>query len=523
MCHEMWQCIWIDVSSYSDDSEDIATYHPGTWVVSIERKSEPATTWKDGGVTTWRRGEVEPRNGRRWVEGAGTSSKDEEVVTVEMDRVRWRRDVRKLLDDPVVPLALVRDVDEVDVGWVAGVSGEQVRQSRVVPGNVNGRRVERPTDDVLAVANDGINRGDTNVEVVDLASKWSAGNSLRPVRHERTRLDAYIGLSERSACWCRLRDRAVGPDGATVKVVTAQAVSRGISAEPVAASGLVGINDHVVSLTDGEEKPLSCEGLDRNKIGGHDSERVVVERDTDEVVYSGVHKSQAVLLAGGDGDLVVGSATVGILVGAVDQNVVGVWWSASGLKVGSRLRKDLEGGLVVPLVDDVRAKVNIVVGRSRAVENHSSHYTITVLSGEVRVVPRGSELSDLEVVCPGITRSEGTFSNTVDTIVASAVVLPHTVPVDGSTVVLHGVLDIDRHHVTPVGLDGWGRVLAVDQKAQARTIAVWVASGVGDLQVVGDSVASRWEFLVEVGGNAVSVGPASTSKRTVGAGTVSYC
>jgi len=131
------------------------------------------------------------------------------------------------------------------------------------------------------------------------------------------------------------------------------------------------------------------------------------------------------------------------------------------------------------------------------------------------VVPRCAELRADEGVGGSIARSERALCNTVDTVGTTGVELTNTVPVHAGAVVLQGVLDGDGKSVTPVGLDGRSRVLTVDQITWLVSVAIHVAGGVGNFEVVRDSLASGWVLLVEVGGNAVSIAPAGPGERTV--------
>ena len=76
------------------------------------------------------------------------------------------------------------------------------------------------------------------------------------------------------------------------------------------------------------------------------------------------------------------------------------------------------------------------------------------------------------------------------------------------TIVLHGILDIDDHHITPCRSYERPRVLAVDEQTCPRPMSIWVTGSVRNFKIVCHCVASRRELLIEVGGNAVTVGPA---------------
>lgn len=66
---------------------------------------------------------------------------------------------------------------------------------------------------------------------------------------------------------------------------------------------------------------------------------------------------------------------------------------------------NLEGSLIVPFVDRVCSKVDIVVGRSGPINDDRTDNTVTVLHGVVCVVPRGTILSGQPFVGPASARS----------------------------------------------------------------------------------------------------------------------
>jgi len=106
---------------------------------------------------------------------------------------------------------------------------------------------------------------------------------------------------------------------------------------------------------------------------------MVVKRDTDVVLDGDVDEPEAVLLALLDSDCVVRAAAVGVLVGTIDENVVSGGTRALLLQSLKGERIDLERSLVVPVVDHVRTKIEIVVGRGWTVEDNGSNDAITVL------------------------------------------------------------------------------------------------------------------------------------------------
>jgi len=131
------------------------------------------------------------------------------------------------------------------------------------------------------------------------------------------------------------------------------------------------------------------------------------------------------------------------------------------------------------------------------------------------VIPRSTELSGLELVGLRVARSNWAFCNSIDAIVADAVVLTNTVPVHRGTVVLHVVGDLDLEMISPRGSNGGSRILAINQKAEALAVAIRIASRVGDREFMVDCLAGRRELLVEIGGNAETILPALTAEWTV--------
>jgi len=196
---------------------------------------------------------------------------------------------------------------------------------------------------------------------------------------------------------------------------------------------------------------------------------VAIERDTDGVVNGHVDDAEEVLLASGELDVeVLASGASGVHVGSVDEDVVGSRTGAVLEETHEDLSIGISGGHVEPVVDGHWAQVNVPVVGCRTVDDQRTSDTVTVLSRVVRVVPSGTELSGLEVVCLGLTRGKRALGDTVDTILDGAAQLAETVPVDGGTVGLHVVVDSDLKVVSPVGADKRTGVLAVDEEALAR-------------------------------------------------------
>ena len=96
-----------------------------------------------------------------------------------------------------------------------------------------------------------------------------------------------------------------------------------------------------------------------------------------------------------------------------------------------------------------------------------------------------------------------------------------TVEVQSSSVRLHGVFQVDLDHISPVGNDGWARILIVNEKTGSSPAAVRITGSIRDLEVVDPSFACCWPFGVEIGANAEAISPARTSESTVRAPAIS--
>ena len=81
-------------------------------------------------------------------------------------------------------------------------------------------------------------------------------------------------------------------------------------------------------------------------------------------------------------------------------------------------------------------------------------------------------------------------------------------PMDTGSIGFHAVGDSNFNLVAPCSKDGWTGELIVDEHAGLVGIAVRVAVGLSQLELVRDGVAGGGSLLIKVGGNAVSVLPA---------------
>lgn len=116
----------------------------------------------------------------------------------------------------------------------------------------------------------------------------------------------------------------------------------------------------------------------------------------------------------------------------------------------------------------------------------------------------------MELVDLGVTWSNGTLRDTVDTVHRVGSELSHAMPVKGGSVVRQKVGNGNLKHVAPVCGEHRSRILSIDEHADPVTTAVPVASRVGDDEVVLDSHTSARPFGIEVSRDAVAIAPART-------------
>ncbi|KAG9954559.1 putative multicopper oxidase, type 1, partial [Aureobasidium melanogenum] len=239
-----------------------------------------------------------------------------------------------------------------------------------------------------------------------------------------------------------------------------------LGAEEVVARSLVGSEDNIVALTNGNQDPiLVSQRLGGNEVSSNDSEVVAIKLDTDGIIDRGVDQTQAMSLARGKGHLSIRSGARGTHALAIDKDVITVWWRRIGLKVVESDVVDSGCETVVPIADRQRTKINVIVGGSGTVDDNRASNTHT----------------------------------TANTIRAHAIKLSDTVPMETAAIVRERVLDVDDDLVAPISSNNRARLLAVDQEALDSTIAVRVTSCVCDLKVVGHGVPCDRMLLIEFG------------------------
>lgn len=222
---------------------------------------------------------------------------------------------------------------------------------------------------------------------------------------------------------------------------------------------MFGFNHDVVPLSNSERKLVGDVGLDRDKVGGHDRERVLVKRYVECAVHRGVDDPDPVFLALSDGHLGIRAFAILINMSTVDEDIIGPG------RAPRRVLCDLvDCGRrdIVVVCDGKSTKICVVVDCSRSIDDHSSKYTISVLGRKVRMIPGRAELGGLEFVLSCLSGSNWAFGNSRNTVMLTAIKLTDTMPMDTGSIVSHVVLDIDNNGVTPFRPDHGTRILAVD-------------------------------------------------------------
>lgn len=216
-------------------------------------------------------------------------------MPVQMDRVRHRRAILDILDDPVGPDVGDGQLDQVFGDRVVSVAFLDIGEDGFLPVDVDGREVYAPVDDVLIVGGDGGAILAVDVEGPRLAGEEVLGHGVGDPWHKGSGFYAVVGLHEGGAggitVWCAL----VVEDGGFAAVhgvgIAAAAPVFRQRAEPVVADVLLGFDDDVMALADTEKYPISCDGVDGNEVGGYYGHFVAVQRNPDLVVHGRVNQS----------------------------------------------------------------------------------------------------------------------------------------------------------------------------------------------------------------------------------------
>ena len=185
-----------------------------------------------------------------------------------MDRVTDRDDrACGLLDDPIHPLSsrqscqqvlecrlghayslFARDGENVPLGWIARIAALQIRNDGHLPINIDSCHIDAPYVDTLVVCGQTWSV-DIHGEYLGLAIEVLSWYAHWPYWDERARIVAAAGKVRRFICWRTRFDSRVLEDGPTSTVAESGASGLYVCPEPVILCGLVGMDDHVVSLT----------------------------------------------------------------------------------------------------------------------------------------------------------------------------------------------------------------------------------------------------------------------------------
>lgn len=304
------------------------------------------------------------------------------------------RNGRVVLDEPVRGDTSRGYRDDILGSRHAGSRAAQnVLQRRLVPRDIHGRVVDGPKDAghaVLAEDNVGVERvGRIGREGGRTGCRARDNGSEKGGRRVGT---AWVGRRRASSSWCRLgRSRAhVRDDGGRTWVVAQATGSHGHgNVEPVKARGGGGIDDDIVALADGDVQTRHGLGLHGHKVGSHNCERVADERDSIGVLDRGVDDAQQMSFTGREGNGLVAAATaLGIDVFAVEQNIVtrrcGSWESRDEgvVRIVNTGQCGVDGR-IVPVRDEQRAEINVIVGRRRSIDDNGTEHAVAILGREV--------------------------------------------------------------------------------------------------------------------------------------------
>lgn len=276
--------------------------------------------------------------------------------------------------------------------------------------------------------------------------------------------------------------------------------------KPVAVDGLVGVDDHVVSLPDADEDQSVSQGFRGTK-----SAAITVilcpSGPTLEVVVGGsIHEAQAVLLAFGKCDSIVLASSVGAIgwldIGPVEEDVVGTRRSPN--LSGRQQRSKSKCWRVEPVRDEHRLKVDVVVSTGRTIYHDRSDHAVAVLITVVAVVPCRTELSAEKRVCAALAWRQWTLGDGPSPIHRIGLPLSDAMPVNARAIGGEAVAHSNLNGVTPLCADRWTRILAVDGIDRSCE-AVWRQSPVLDVKSVAHHSSCPWPDSVVVCIDAVPV------------------
>lgn len=320
--------------------------------------------------------------------GSGSLREDKRVMAVKMD---WMRERNRRLDNDVHPLLAVPPANLY--GEVAGVAGDSVvpidaSERWIAPLGLKGIAIQAPFEEIR--------------------SFWPFAND--DVFVNLGRLRACVEGSDRNEFLVRLihtfirvlaTDRVRGATKAFVVyyaldvpgIAELSARSLVIRAHPVVARLLIRLDENVVPLADVDVEDVGLVRFDRNKVGRNDSELVAINVELEGGLNGGVDDAEHMSFARLESHLETrsrfGCAVVRAPdVHAVDQAGVESLRSESGC-VSNCLGEVVSffHSLVVPVLKDDRAHVDVVICRVWAVNDHGTKHAIVRLQREMGVVP----------------------------------------------------------------------------------------------------------------------------------------
>jgi len=298
---------------------DVAVEQPGARVVGLEGQQDEAVLRQVDCVAPRRVGSLDIDE---VVEKEPAAACEHvRVVAVQVQRVRQRQE---RFDDDVHPVGALemRQVDGVEVGCQVKISiVEHLLDDRVLHGrHIGGRSADLPPEcqrvvlpgEQLSVEVLGDNRladvvrdpGDQVREVLVAAD----------VQHGPLLAGGPFGLGRRGG--------VVPHDAADVEgiEVDGEACQHGMGAHPVVGGLLVGLDDDVVTLADGDQQRLGLVGHDGDEVHGDDRHLVPIDGEPEGDLRARVNKPEEVLLALAEVELEARPAgAFPVLVLAVDQ------------------------------------------------------------------------------------------------------------------------------------------------------------------------------------------------------------
>ena len=476
-------------------------HEPGARVASLVTNNEVATFVGNGvgghqsDITSWW---VDGVEGNAAVVETVTLAEDHEIVSVEMDRVGQRNG---RLDDKVDPFTEVGDLDgqTTRVRW-DGVEVDDIVESWVTPLRHEGGAGESPFVEVGGLVIRSNNNGLLNGLVLSTRVEGE-------VRHQALQWLVHtfnlVGVCGGSGS-CSLVGAFVADDTLDVGGLDhGSADGLVVSTHPVAARGLISLEDEVVSLSNVDVDNVGGIRLERDEIALDDGKSVLVNEELESGLNGGVDQTKAVRLATLDSHLeALAGGGFGLLpdVHAVDQasveEGVAMGWSALDRLLGI---VHLVNGGVGPVLENNNLLL-IICGASRAMNNNGSKYTLIGLESKVRVPPRSSVVVSAEPVGHAVARSQRALGDAGNTVHLVGAVLSEAVEMDRSSVSCGGVqfvVDVDNDPITPVRLNRGAGHLSVDEQRHALN-SIRSDSGVRDVEVVLNLVASVGDNLIIV-------------------------